>query len=442
MKRPIAFIAFLLAALCIQAQAPSVTLCGRVISQSSQKGISDAAVEVPGSDYAAVTNAEGFFKIAVPRKKHVSLSFRHLSYQARTREIDTDAKDSIYLVVALTEKEHALGNVDVYSSFKPDTLVSSPRFSIYDFDFYEDYFILLTAYKSLEKAQLKLADYSGRVLHTVDLPQEAGMAKELYHDYMGYTNVICEHSIYRVNVFNNTLVLMPIDAEDYNAFVKPVIDTINGKLIFSDYWKDYPLFNYYAYNLADSSRQSLLTITNEDLLEAYNFEYYAMKPREKLEARRMAMDLKTDKRIIAALMTGFTKSMFYEPLYAPLFILKDTLCIFDHYRDMLFHFDKQGRRLDSVAISYNHPKNWHDWKRVMVKDELENAIYAVYDRNGHKYLRQIDHRTGKDRGLYSLQFYSADKIKVRDGYAYYIYRPFESTQQKFLYRELIRLENK
>lgn len=426
----------------MQAQAPSVTLCGRVITQASQKGIGDAAVEVLGSNYAAVTNAEGFFRITLPRKKHVSLSFRHLSYQARSREIDIDARDSIYLVVALTEKEHALGSVDIYSSFKPDTLVSSPKFSIYDFDFYEDYFILLTAYKSLEKAQLKLADYSGRVLHTIDLPQEAGIAKELYHDYMGYTNVICENSIYRINVFNNTLLMMSIDVEDYNAFVKPVIDTINGKLIFSDYWKDYPLFNYYAYDLADSSRRSLLTITNEDLLEAYNFEYYAMKPREKLEARRMAMDLKTDKRIVAALMTGFTRSMFYEPLYAPLFILKDTLCIFDHYKDMLFHFDKQGRRLDSVGISYNHPKNWHDWKRVMVKDELENAIYAVYDRNGHKYLRQIDHRTGKDKGLYNLQFYSADRIKVRDGYAYYIYRPFESTQQKFLYRELIRLENK
>ncbi|MBS1637860.1 MAG: carboxypeptidase-like regulatory domain-containing protein [Bacteroidetes bacterium] len=414
---------------------------GRVLEESGgRNGIYAVSVQVLNSNYATTSDKQGYFRLTIPFKKHVSLLFSHVAYQNRVKELDP-VSDSLHCIVVMKEKAVDLEGISVSARSKPDTLVGSPQYSIYDFDFYEDKFILLTAERNLDKAELKLADRSRKILYSVKLPADAGIAKELYRDYMGFVNVICEQAIYRINVYNDAFVLFSLNPEDYNAFVKPIVDTIHGKLIFSDYWKDYPMFNYYSYSEKDSARRQLITITNADLLEAYNFEYYSLKPREKLEARRMAMDLKTDKRIVAALMSGFTKSLFYEPLYAPLFIVKDTMCVFDHYKDMLFHFDKQGNKIDSTVISYNHPKNWKEWKRVMVKDDVENTIYAVYDRNGHKYLRLIDYRTGKNKGLYNLQFHSADKIKIRDGYAYYIYRPFESTQQKFLYRELIRLES-
>lgn len=70
--------------------------------------------------------------------------------------------------------------------------MGSPSYSIYDFDFYEDKYILLTAIKSLEKAELKLADANGKVLTTYIVPKNGGEAKEFYKDYMGYTNLICK----------------------------------------------------------------------------------------------------------------------------------------------------------------------------------------------------------------------------------------------------------
>ena len=102
--------------------------------------------------------------------------------------------------------------------------------------------------------------------------------------------------------------------------------------------------------------------------------------------------------------------------------------------------NKNGIKIDSVSINYNHPKNWKEWKNKMLKDDIENLIYAVYEKNGHKYIKRISTQTGKEQGKYSLQFHSADKLKIHDGYAYYIYRPFESTQEKFFYREFIKLE--
>jgi hypothetical protein len=419
----------------------SITLYGKVHESSSNKPLPNVAIQILNSNYGTSTSKNGTFSITIPHKKHISLLFKLLGYSSRVKEIDIqENQDSVFISTTLSPSYTLVDTVSIYSSFKPDTLFGSPNYSVYDFDFYEDKYILLTADKTLEKAELKLTDANGKILTTYFVPKEGGAAKEFYHDYMGYTNLVCENYIYRINMYHDRFVLIPLAIQDVNSFIKPIIDTINGKIIFSDYWKDYPLFNYYGFNENDSAKQRLHTIEDKELMHAYNFEYYSLKPREKLDARRLADELKIDKRIVASLMSGFTKSMFYEPLFAPLYIIKDTICVFDHYKDRLYHISNTGIKIDSIPINYNHPKNWKEWKNKMLKDDIENLIYAVYDKNGHKYIKQINTSNGKEIGKYSLQFHSADKLKIHDGFAYYVYRPYESTQEKFFYRELIKLD--
>lgn len=434
-------LALLTAVIYTNAQKP-FSLIG-TLTNKQNKPVEGALIQVLNSNYNALSDVKGAFKITIPHKQHLSILFKHASYVSKIKEFDVnDSTDTLRISVALIYKEISLDSITVKPKLKPDTIAYSGKFSIYDFDFYEDKYILLTAANKLDKAEIKLADYTGKILSTTKIPAEAGLAKELLHDYMGYTNVVCENAIYRIIVYNNAFIIFSLNAKDFNSFVKPIIDTVNNKLIFSDYRKEYPSFNYYSYNQSDKTKNTLISITNEDLMSIYNMEYYYLKPRDKLEAREIADEYKVDKKVAAALMTGFTKSLFYDPLYAPLFILKDTICVFDHYKDALFHFDKHGKKLDSIAISYNHPKNWREWKHLMLKDEIENAMYAVYAKDGHKYIKLIDHNNGKEKGKYKLIFHSGDKVKVRDGYIYYVYRPFESTQEKFLYRERITLSNK
>lgn len=416
------------------------TIYGRVTDDSTHAPLQHVNVQVQNSTYYTSTDQQGHYRLEIPAKKHVSIAYKLLSHVTRVKEVDLrEPGDSVNVSVSMKSLATELSMVPIYAKTRPDTILGSPAYSVYDFDFYEDKFILLTATRSLKEAVLKLSDINGKIITSFTVPVEGGLAKEFYHDYMGYTNLVCEHYIYRINMYHERFVLIPLAVEDVNSLIKPILDTINGKIIYTDYWKDYPLFNYFSFNEKDSARSRLISIEDKELMHAYNFEYYSLKPNEKLQARRMAMDLNVDKRIVASLMSGFTKSMFYEPLYAPLYVVRDTISIFDHYKNLLFHIDRNGHRIDSVSINYNHPKNWKEWKNVMLKDDVENMIYAVYEKNGHKYIKQISLQDGKEQGRYSLQFHSADKLKIHDGYAYYIYRPFESTQEKYFYRELIRL---
>ncbi len=415
-------------------------LQGTVYDKESGKVLDKASVQILNSGFATTTDKNGHFLLVLLRTKHLALKFSHLSYQSTVKECDTDSSsDTLSFRVYMNRKVFSIDSVTIVAHPHPDTVFGSPKFSIQDFEFYENGYLLLSFDKKTDKPYVRLADQSQHILGSVFVPDPIAEVKEFYRDYMGYVNLLCKKNIYRILIRNNAPLLASLPPEDYNALVKPVIDTLKGQLLFSNYSPDFPLFTYFSYYTHDSTHKEITTIENADLMHAYRFEYYSMKPREKLLARNIAAEYGIDKHRAAALISGFTQSMYYEPLYAPLFVIGDTLHVFDHYRDYLFHFNRYGQKTDSVKINYHHPKNWREWKNCMVKDIINNDIYAIYSHNGHQYLKQLNYRSGKEEGMYKIIHHSAGKIKVRDGYIYYIYRPFESLQEKFLYRERIVL---
>ncbi len=421
----------------LSGQNKQIVIKGQVKDEKSGEAIAEAGIKLSGTLYALKTDKNGLFVLHVPEKAIYRLVFSHVSYQGYSTEIRRKDEDTLSLNITLQVKSNLLDTIAILSKQVPETLVGKPNYSIYDFDFYEDKLLLLTAEKSLDKAQIQLSDYSGKIFASFALPKSAGEAQRFFHDYEGYTEIICKDSIFRIDVWNNSLVVSPIKQADFNAYLKPVADSLRGNYYYSNQWDKYPSFNYYFLKSKDTLSHLLSTITNEDLMKIYNFEYYYLPSGLQLEARRMADRYKTDKHVIAALMSGFTQSMYYEPLYAPLFVIKDTICIFNHHNDFLYHYNLENKFIDSVRINYHHPKNWREWKKQLFVDETENKVYAFFSKDGHHYLKEINYQNGKEILTYKLQHHSAEKIKIKDGWIYYVYRPFGSTQERFLYREKI-----
>jgi hypothetical protein len=431
-------ILLLLTLIFLSASSQVVVIKGCVTDDSTGTAVEGALIKLSHSSVSAVTDKKGMYTLHVARRPVYYLNLRHTSYEPSQKFLKDIASDSLFLNVRLKSKSEVLAEVPVYALQKPETLVGKPNYGIYDFDFFEEKLILLTAEKSLSNAQVRLADYEGNILSTYRLPLSAGPAQHFFHDYEGYPDLICRDSVFRIEVQNSELIIRPIPRRLFLNNVKSIADTVSGNFYFSDAWEKYPSMNYYYAKNNDSVAKLLQKITNEDLLKLYNLEYYYLPSRMQLEARRMADRYKTDKHVIAALMSGFTGSMYYEPLYAPLFVLADTICIFNHHNDQLYHYNKKNELIDSVSINYHHPDNWREWKKQLFVDELENKVYALFSKNGHHSLKQINHRNGEIMSTYKLKHHSAVNIKIRDGYVYYVYRPFESTQEKFLYREKIR----
>lgn len=389
---------------------------------------------------ACFTNKYGEFQFKITKNNAYSFYTYHLAYETYFSQLKPQDNDTLFLLIKLNEKTNDLPITEVTAIHKPETLVGKPLYGIYDFDFYEDKLVLLTSKNELKRSEIRLTDYSGNEFMSLPVPEFAGPAQKFFHDYLGYTNLLCKDTILRIEISDSFFLITGISKKDYERALRPVTDTAYGNLYYSNQHPDYPAFNYYYFSKNDPKNHKLLfTVTDKYLMDQYNFEYYYLPPRGQLEARRLADQLKVDKHIVAAIMSGFTRSKFYEPLYAPLFILKDTICLFNHINDRIFHFDKENALIDSVTINYHHPKNWHTWKKQLYVDDSENKVYALFKNGPMVSLKLIDHQSGKISGVHKFTNITADKIKIKDGYAYYIYRPFESTQEKFLYREVIQI---
>ncbi|MBL7933585.1 MAG: carboxypeptidase-like regulatory domain-containing protein [Bacteroidia bacterium] len=435
--RSILFTILFFLSLFFKSQQERRVISGVVLTSDSNLPVQNVVVKLAGTYYSTASDNKGSFTLKVPPRARYRLIFSHISFESCVKYLDSTALDTTTIIVKLKTKTRLLTGVDVLATNKPETLVGKPTFSIYDFDFIEDKFLLLTAVNSLKNAQVKVSDYDGNISASFDVPKSAGEALYFFSDYEGYTDLVCKDSIFRIDLFGNELMIIPIRKKDFEKYLLPVTDKAFGKYYSDDQWEKYPSFNHYAIEIGDTTAKILKNITNKDLMDMYNFEYYFLPPAMQMQARRLAEEYKADYHVVAALMSGFTETMFYEPLYAPLFILKDTICIFNHYNNSLYHFDRENKLIDSVSINYHHPKNWRHWKRKLLVDESEQAVYAFFSRDEHHYFKKIDFQTGKELFTYKLQNYSGRRIKIKDGYAYYVYKPATSLQEYYLYRERI-----
>lgn len=415
--------------------AQQAIICGSVKDKDSKVPIENVNVFYKGSFVA--TDTKGCYSIRAGTSEDVQLKFTRVGYHALLKTVlhsSFNGKDTLFVNVEMLSNVIQLKVVDIGAE-KPDTVVGNNAFFIQDFEFSGKDMLLLTTDRYSDKWSVQLVSEEQKVLCKCPIPVDDVI--RLYHDFLGYTNVICKEEVYRVKITDQKIILQQLPKGDFEWMILPCVDTTRNGIYYSNYRDDYPEFTYYLYHRLDSTKTFLHRVVDKDLELQYSFEYDFLKPRDKLIARKLAQENGMDKHDVAAIMTDFAHQRWFTPLYAPMFLVHDTVLIFDHYCDKLYKYDAQTKLVDSVKISYHHPEKWREWKRELVKDDVNDNIYGVFLKDGFTQLKEIDRYSGEIATISKLSFPYVDKVKVKDGYAYYIYRPFGSLQTKFLYKERI-----
>ena len=242
-----------------------------------------------------------------------------------------------------------------------------------------------------------------------------------------------------MEILINQFRLKPTEKEPFYKLTTKIIDTCSSHFLYSDFSNAYPAFNYFAQKPTDTIAKTLHHVENYFMMDLYRAEYKYAPSKQKLWAFRKELKTGIDKEIwIGA--TNFTQSLYYEPLYAPLFVNKDTILIFDHYSDQLMKISSRFEKLDSIPISYHKDKDKKNWEQPILKDKDENKLYGLFLKHGYYFLKPINLNDGSTLVSFKLNYRYVENVKVENGYAYYIYRPYESSQKKYLYREVIETD--
>ena len=405
-------------------------------------GVTIPAVKVFINDQITFTDENGEYNLDVYNKTPLKITFKHVGFLSKTvkisdRWVKRIKENDTLKFKRITLDENTLEEFTVFSK-KIDTIYGNTRFSVEDYELIDDNRMILLLYeKNLSKgSKIVLANNMQQMIHSFIVP---GKAVSLYKDFANRVFVITDNGIFYIQInANHTIDLLAVDEKDFYGFYHRVIDTLENQFFYSNYNELYPEVRFYATLKNDTSHFLLREVKDDFMMELYRAQFKYVSGRDKLWAYRKEQETGIDKEIwIGA--ASFTQDILYQPVYAPLFVKNDTVLIFDHYNDMIFKYDVNREQIDSVTIKYHHENKKDKWNEPLLQDEILKNIFGLFHKGGITILKSIDIHSGKPNQYFELGFKYVEKVKVIDGYVYYIYRPFESIQKKFLYREKIKI---
>jgi len=410
-------------------------LYGKVYDTEYKEPIPSVRVEFKGQK--TYTNKEGEFLLKLKYVEEGWVEFSHVGFKKK-KELLTNkmvkrkvARDTLYW--SYTGLEGVSFGPIVVSAFQVDTVFGSKLYSVEDYALLPVHNLLLLAYeKTLDKqAKLLLTNSKQELIDAYTVPCRA---LHLYEDYAANNYVVCEDNIYRINIREGQIHLLSLSEEDFYGFHHRVIDTIGDKYYYSNYNELYPAVKFYVTERNDTVHTELYEVRDDFMMELYRAQYKYVSGRDKLWAYRKEQATGIDKEIwIGA--NSFTNDILYKPVYAPLFIINDTVFVFDQYKSMILLFDEYNDSTGVYFVNYHQAPKGEKWEQPIIKDNLEELIYAIYNGGGYTYVRQLNFRTAITGKTTKLKFRFIENIKIEKGYVYYIYRPFESSQKRFLYKE-------
>jgi hypothetical protein len=322
---------------------------------------------------------------------------------------------------------------DVKGAYKPAVAFSSERISVSDYVVIDKETMVLLAYPKRLNAVSELIWFrNDSIVARRNVPETA---LRLDTDFRNRIYLRCKYTDFMLT--NKALLgLVKVSREELNNYVQPILDTLrNEQLFFTTYKSHYPAFDFFKVDMIDTLHSLLHHIEDAEMMEHYRAEYEWADVRTKLWAWDMEAETGIDREIWVG-ANVFTNSIYYEAPYSELFLVNEEAFVFDFYKDLLYTYDAySGEILDSIAIDFHKNARDTGWERRMYQDPKTKKIYTFYDDAGYTDVYEISLLDGIKQDKFTLFYRYVENIQIYNNEVYYVYRPFESLQKKYLYKE-------
>jgi hypothetical protein len=427
-------------------RAQPVLLSGVVLDSGTNLTLSGAHVSIPGTVEGAVSDAEGRFSLNVRRGVDVLLRVSYTGYTELQRKVPAkEVAGGEVLLLRLARGAILLDPTEVRARIAPEVVFQRTDLHVGGFLANPDGLWVLAYSKPqlwhaqadagqrvMQAARLVLLDTLMRELASIALPDDA---RAMHRDHAGRPVVEGARGGWIARREGDSLALGRIDGETLRAAVLPWTDSLGGKLLGNNRNEGYPAFEHFARDLKMNKDQLLCTVQDDFMIELFRSQYKYMSGPDKVIAMDLEIETGIDREIIAGFMTGFHKDLYFKVPYAPLFVVRDTLCVFDHAIDRIRRFLPDGTAVAEVKM--RHASERH-WAKALIQDGHSGHVYALFRQGPRTWLRSVEARDGSLGGPEMLTHPFPEDVQVHEGHAYYVHRPHGSTQKRTLYRERLR----
>ncbi len=372
-------------------------ISGNILDKETGKPIYNASIIEKNTKNGTTSNQEGFFFIKV-NKLPVSIVISHLAYQKTT----LNCKNNSSLKIELLRQIDSLPEVRI-TAHKVINLVDRKLFDVVDYEFYgNDILLLAYSYKDVINPWLIMINNNGDTLFRSPATKEGNF----YRDCLGNIHLVSKEYAYQIFIEDKKLELLyPVNPDTFYKILNPCITEINNKFFIKQWSYHNQVLSYTMVNADDSSKKEVKVISDERALRMLSdrnrFNSMGAKPPSESDLR-------------------FEEMCFFKPIFAPLVKLKNKIAIFNFVDSKIELYTENGNLDKELAITFNRLKGC---KEEIFADEITGKAYALYKNNGISTIREISLITGEvGKEITIPDFKYIENIKVRNGFAYFLYR--------------------
>ena len=182
----------------------------------------------------------------------------------------------------------------------------------------------------------------------------------------------------------------------------------------------------------------MASLTDEKTLKRYRSSGVAYRSEGRLKSNNAKVGRSNDREEIKSYRdfqneTIFPQRSSFKTLICAAFADLDLeLYFFEHFNDRIVKMNMIGERSDTIAIDYHKRK---DWAKACYQDQQNDKVYTLFERAGYSFLGEVDPNSGQILNEFGLDHRYVERIAVHNDVVYYLYRPFKSTQKKYLYKQ-------
>jgi hypothetical protein len=426
--------------------AQSGTRTVLVLDSTDEQAIPDVAVTVDDAQHRT-TDGEGKAEVPWDGRSSVVVRFEHVSYRTLEVHIDEAAQEEGPWVVRLVPSDHQLGTVTV-GRVRPEVVFERPDLHAADL-LINDEGLWVLAYEHprmlraqadaskeiLRDVRLVLLDTAFNEVASCPVPEDVfGLRHDLRND------VVIEGAVHAFGVGRRgkDIALRPFGLDELRHSVLPWTDSIPGWVIGSNADPTYPELDHLAFDPRRDSTRRICSVVDTFMMDLFRSEYKYMKGPDKVVAMNLAAQLGVDKETVAGYMSGFSHNIWYRPMYAPLFVVGDTMLVFDNVRGRMRKFTRSFKAMGEVPLPYHAKTEGRYWSGRLIQDRATEQVYALFRKYGTTWLRAIDPVSGALGAPFRLANSYPDRVQVHAGKVYYIWRPYGSLQKRTIYRETLK----
>jgi len=407
-----------------------VKIFGIVTDSLSGKPVPDVNIVVKGTTEGTSTDRDGQFSLTV-RKLPVTLVATEIRHHTIEFFVERPQAN-----IRLSPKIQMLGEVTIQGE-KIQCIHPDEGVYAYDFEFYDEYILVLTFKKTKKESILYLLDDAGNTVKKEFLKHEP---EGFYRDQLGFVHLLTADSAYQIYYdYNEIHLLYPTKKLSFLAMMYPIKARFHDKLILNI--PSYRGLNSHFFTIGDKKKVQFYVISDSTkksyLSREYDLEYFLQL--RKMEVEGFQVSVKTLKENLdfyrQYVGVDWLDSKILEPVYAALYKIRDTLLIFDFIHSEAITFDDSLEVANKTLFSFHKERKW---EKGLIVDETWQDIYTCYLKEGITQIARLDRKTFKPANTTEVDgMIFIDKLKIRNGHAYFLYKDYCRNTKRMIYKMVL-----